>query len=117
MSTDTMDRVKKLVGDNPQHAVPAARKFEQLHRSNPDDRGYRLVFWELQRQVDKLYPITRPVEVDPPDDAWGNEDHVFWKSDPWTVWDMTYARMRRELGWINARMIVSELQQAGQDLI
>ena len=105
--TATLDKVRELIGNNPQHAVPAARKFEKLHRDNPDDRGYRLVFWELQRQVGKLYPITRPMEVDPPADAWGNEHHEFWTSDPWTRFDMAYARMRCEFGWINARVIVS----------
>lgn len=115
--TTTIDKARKLIASNPQHAVAAAREFERLHRANPNDSGYRRIYWELQRQVDQQYPITRPERVDPPAEAWDDEDHEFWSTDPWTRFDMAYSRARTQLGWVNARIIVSELQQAGQDII
>lgn len=112
-----IDDVRALIAKNPQHAVKAARQFERLHRADPDNSGYRRVYWELQRQVDSQHPITRPVEVDPPTAAWDDEQHPFWTTDPWTVWDTAYGRMRQELGWVNARVTVSALQKQGQDII
>ncbi|MBB3752548.1 hypothetical protein FHT44_005060 [Mycolicibacterium sp. BK634] len=112
-----LDTVRKLVAANPRHAVTAAKQFEKLYREDPNHAGYRQIYWELQRQVDEQFPITRPVEIDPPDEAWDDESHPFWSTDPWTLFDMTFNRLRDEMGWVEARVHVSNLQRAGQDII
>mgnify|MGYP000334805446 CR=1 FL=1 len=112
-----IDKVRALIAKNPQHAVTAAREFEALYKAHPDHSGYRRVYFELQQQINSQYPITRPAIVEPPAEAWDDESHAYWTTDPETRWSAAYARMGDKLGWVNARMIVSELQRKGQDII
>ncbi len=114
---DTMTQVRNLIKNNPEHAVTDGVKFEQMHKANPDDSGIRRVYFELRRQVYALHPVAMPDEVDPPAEAWDDNSHPFWASDPFTVWEAAYMKLSHQYGHINTRVIVSKYQADGKDLI
>lgn len=113
-----MDKIRKLIDAHPEHLLPSARTFEQLYRCNPDDSGYRRVYFELSRRVGERYPLKRPEWIDPPNDDYESPEFEQWATtDPCQRWSDTFDRITRERGSVNGHMYVYELQQAGKDII
>lgn len=113
----TIEQVRKLIAGNPEHLITAALKFEKMYLADIDDVGVRRVHFELQRALMDAYPLVRPAYVEPANEAWDDETHVFWTTDPATVWDMVYDRIADQVGRTQARLYVHKMQQAGKDLI
>ncbi|WP_280185316.1 MULTISPECIES: hypothetical protein [Nocardia] len=104
---DTMEKVIALIKANPAHLAEATADFEHRHRADPSDVGIRRVYFALLGEFNSRYPIEqfRPAEVEPPEEAWTDEAHPFWTTDPFTVWEAKRRALAEQLGgWTAAHL-------------
>ena len=112
---DTRNQLRRDITNYPRHQlITAANDFERRLRAAPNDRGIRIVYFELSREIRNRFPITRPTYVEPPATAWTDHAHPYWSTDPETVFAAEYDKLANTIGRINAIITVSEMQQRGQ---
>lgn len=116
--TTAWQKATALIDANDVHLERAATDFEALYKDNPNDSGVRRIYFDLSRRISEKYPVSRPQATEPPnEDPDSHEFQAWFVNDPESRWECGYQAVVKELGSIQARIIVSRCQQDGADLV
>ncbi|MCS3853275.1 hypothetical protein [Tsukamurella ocularis] len=99
---------------NPQQLADAAAEAERRYRANPKDAAIFATYFGIESAVFKQFPVEYPDETEPPQAAWNDESHSYWKTDPECVFYAAYNALVDSIGHMNARVKVSRMQSNGE---
>ncbi|GAA0992824.1 hypothetical protein GCM10009551_054220 [Nocardiopsis tropica] len=95
---------------NPQQLAAAAAEAERQYRANPKDDATFATYFGIQDAVFKQFPVEYPDETEPPQAAWDDENHPYWKTDPECVFYAAYNALVDNIGHMNSRVKVARMQ-------
>ncbi|WP_331761071.1 hypothetical protein OG225_43270 (plasmid) [Nocardia sp. NBC_01377] len=97
---DIQQRVLATIDNNPAVLPDVVADFERRWRNDPRDVETRRIYFALRTILEQRFPIDqyRPDHVETPTEAEDDQDHPFWTTDPFTIWDSRYRALARQLG-------------------